>query len=71
MTFLEDLVLLGGTPTNSVKQQLFQILSICQIKTISHRINSLSIRQNQTELYKIEQLEYSSKPLVVLHSKVI
>ena len=38
---LKDLVLLGGSPIDSMKQELFQISSIRQTKTESHRINSL------------------------------
>ena len=33
MTFVKDLVLQGGTPTDSMKQQLFQVFIVCQIKT--------------------------------------
>ena len=62
-------MLLGDTLINSMKQQLFQVWSICQIKTESHRINSLSIRQNQAEFHTMEQFEYSLKPHTVSHNK--
>ena len=58
MTLFKDLVLLGGTPIDYMKQ-LCQVLSICQIKTESHRIKHFKIRQNQTEFNTIEQFEYS------------
>ena len=51
---LKGLVLLGGTPIDSMKQQLFQVLSICQIKTNS---------------YKIKQLKHFSESHIVLHNK--
>ena len=70
MTFLKDMVLLGGTAMDSMKQ-LFQVLGVCRIKTESRWINSLSTRQNQTEFYTLEQIEYSSKPHMVSHLKAI
>ena len=50
---LKDLVLLGGTPMDSMKQQLFQVLSICQIKTDSH---------------KVKQFKHLSKPHIGSHN---
>ena len=65
MTFFKGLVLLDGYPIDSMKQQLFQVLGICQIKTESHRIKQLCICQNQAELYVMELFENSSKPHII------
>ena len=53
---LKELVLLGGAPIDSMKQQLFQVLSNCQIKPESH---------------KIKQYKNSSEPQIVSHNKAI
>ena len=50
---LKDLVLLGGIPIDSMKQ-LFQVLSICLIKTEYHKVN---------------QFEHLSELHIVSHNK--
>ena len=51
---LKDLILLGGTPIDSMKQQLFQVLSICQIIT---------------EPITIKKFKHLSEPHIVSHNK--
>ena len=67
----KDLVLLGGTPKGIMKQQLFQVLSICQIKTESQRIKQFKYSSESTEFYTMEQFKYSSKPHIVSHNEAV
>ena len=55
---------------DSIILQLFQVLSICQVKP-NPKGYQLIVRQNQTEFYTMEQFEYSLEPNRILHNGAI
>ena len=67
----KHLVLLDGTPKNSMKEQLFQVLSICQIKTESQMIKQFEYSSESTEFHTMEQFEYSTKLHIVSHNEAV
>ena len=63
-----DLVLLGGTPIDSMKQQLFHVFECSSNQNLISQDKLFNPSSESTEFYTMEQFGYSSDPHIVSHN---